>query len=159
MSLKAGRKAPDFNLPDQNGDKHKLSTYKGQWVLIYFYPKDDTPGCTKEACAIRDNWGGFKKLKMQVFGISTDAVKKHAKFVDKYDLPFTLLADEEKKVVNKYGVWGLKKFMGREYEGTFRHSFLIDPDGKIAKVYEKVKPAEHAEEVLADRRALAGTGA
>ena len=159
MSLKAGRKAPDFNLPDQNGDKHKLSTYKGQWVLIYFYPKDDTPGCTKEACAIRDNWGGFKKLKMQVFGISTDPVKKHAKFVDKYDLPFTLLADEEKKVVNKYGVWGLKKFMGREYEGTFRHSFLIDPDGKIAKVYEKVKPAEHAEEVLADRRALAGTGA
>ena len=159
MSLKAGRKAPDFNLPDQNGDKHKLSTYKGQWVLIYFYPKDDTPGCTKEACAIRDNWGGFKKLKMQVFGISTDPAKKHAKFVDKYDLPFTLLADEEKKVVNKYGVWGLKKFMGREYEGTFRHSFLIDPDGKIAKVYEKVKPAEHAEEVLADRRALAGTGA
>jgi peroxiredoxin Q/BCP len=159
MSLKAGRKAPDFTLPDQHGDKHKLSTYKGQWVLIYFYPKDDTPGCTKEACAIRDNWSGFKRLKMQVFGISTDPVKKHAKFVDKYDLPFTLLADEEKKVVNKYGVWGLKKFMGREYEGTFRHSFLIDPDGKISKVYEKVKPAEHAEEVLADRRALAGTGA
>jgi len=159
MSLKAGRKAPDFTLPDQNGDKHKLSSYKGQWVLIYFYPKDDTPGCTKEACAIRDSWSKFKRLKMQVFGISTDPVKKHAKFADKYDLPFTLLADEEKKVVNKYGVWGLKKFMGREYEGTFRHSFLIDPDGKIAKIYDKVKPTEHAEEVLADRRALAGTGA
>ncbi len=155
MNLKAGRKAPDFTLLDQNGDKHKLSQYKGDWVLIYFYPKDNTPGCTKEACAIRDQWSAFKRLKLKVLGISPDPVKKHASFVEKFELPFTLLADEEKKVVNKYGVWGLKKFMGREYEGTFRKSFLIDPDGKIAKVYEKVKPAEHAEEVLADRRALA----
>ncbi len=159
MALSVGRKAPDFTLPDQNGDKHKLSAYRGQWVLVYFYPKDDTPGCTKEACAIRDEWGAFKRLKTEVLGISPDPVKKHARFVEKYDLPFTLLADEEKTVVNKYGVWGKKKFMGREYEGTYRHSFLIDPDGKIAKIYDKVKPAEHAAEVLADRRALGKKGA
>lgn len=154
MTLKAGRKAPTFTLPDQDGERHKLADYKGSWVLIYFYPKDNTPGCTKEACAIRDNWSAFKRLKVAVLGISPDPVKKHASFVAKFQLPFTLLADEEKKVVNKYGVWGLKKFMGREYEGTFRKSFLIDPDGKIAKVYDKVKPADHAGEVLADVRAL-----
>lgn len=154
MNLKTGRKAPDFTLPDQNGDTHKLSSYKGNWVLIYFYPRDNTPGCTKEACAIRDEWKAFKRLKLKVLGISTDPVKKHASFVEKFQLPFPLLADEEKQVVNKYGVWGLKKFMGREYEGTFRKSFLIDPEGKIAKVYEKVKPTEHAVEVLTDLRAL-----
>ena len=150
MTLSVGRKAPDFTLPDQNGDKHKLSSYRGQWVLIYFYPKDDTPGCTKEACAIRDNWAAFKRAKIEVFGVSPDPVKKHARFVEKYELPFTLLADEEKKVVNKYGVWGKKKFMGREYEGTYRHSFLLNPEGKIVKHYEEVDPDEHTAEVLAD---------
>ena len=159
MTLSVGRKAPDFTLADQNGDKHKLSSYRGQWVLIYFYPKDDTPGCTKEACAIRDNWSAFKKAKIEVFGISPDPVKKHARFVDKYELPFTMLADEEKKVVNKYGVWGKKKFMGREYEGTYRHSFLLNPEGKIVKLYDKVKPAEHAGEVLEDQRTLSKEGA
>jgi peroxiredoxin Q/BCP len=155
MTLVSGRKAPDFTLPDQNGDKHKLSSYRGRWVLVYFYPKDDTPGCTKQACAIRDHHAGFARGKIKVLGISVDPVKRHKRFVEKYELPFTLLSDEEKKVVGKYGVWGKKKFMGREYEGTHRMSFLVDPDGKIAKVYTKVKPEAHAEEVLQDRRDLA----
>lgn len=137
-------------LPDQDGVSHTLSDYKGQWVLLYFYPKDDTPGCTMEACAIRDNFPAFGKLQAQVFGVSVDPVAKHKKFAEKYKLPFTLLSDEDKLVVNAYGVWGKKKFMGREYMGTNRMSFLIDPQGNIAKVYEKVKPKEHAEEVLAD---------
>lgn len=152
--LKLGKKAPAFSLPDQDGNVHTLSDYLGKWILLYFYPKDDTPGCTKEACMIRDHWPKFKKLGIQVFGVSVDPVKRHAKFVEKYDLPFTLLADEEKKVVQKYGVWGEKKFMGRTYVGTSRVSYLIDPEGTIAKVYEDVKPAEHAEEVLRDLKRL-----
>ncbi|NQV90170.1 thioredoxin-dependent thiol peroxidase [Candidatus Uhrbacteria bacterium] len=152
--LKQGKKAPAFTLPDQEGVVHKLSSYKGQWVLLYFYPKDDTPGCTKEACMIRDSWPKFKKLGIQVFGVSVDSVKKHAKFAEKYELPFTLLADEEKEVVQKYEVWGEKKFMGRTYMGISRVSYLIDPEGKIAKVYEAVKPAEHAQEVLSDLKKL-----
>lgn len=152
MKLKEGDKAPSFNLPDQKGKKHKLSDYKGKWVLLYFYPKDDTPGCTKEACAIRDVYPKFKKLGIKVFGASADSVAKHEKFADKHDLPFTLLSDEEKKLVKDYGVWGKKKFMGREYMGINRMSFLIDPKQKIAKIYPKVKPADHAEEVLADMK-------
>ncbi len=147
---KVGKKAPGFSLPDQAGEMHSLSEYVGSWVLVYFYPKDDTEGCTKEACAIGDNFPAFKKLKAKVLGISIDSVKSHDKFAKKYKLPFTLLSDEDKKVVNKYGVWGLKKFMGREYMGTKRMSFLIDPKGDILKVYEKVNPVTHAEEVLED---------
>ncbi|HEY4505336.1 MAG TPA: thioredoxin-dependent thiol peroxidase [Candidatus Paceibacterota bacterium] len=154
MKLKTNIIAPDFTLSDQDGKSHKLSDYRGQWVLIYFYPKDDTPGCTKEACAIRDMMPDFKKLKLQVFGISIQDSKSHKKFVEKYDLPFKLLADLDKKVVTKYGVWGKKKFMGREYMGTFRKSFLIDPKGKIAKIYENVKPETHAEEILEDLKKL-----
>lgn len=150
----AGTKAPDFTLPDQGGKEHALSDYRGKWVLLYFYPKDDTPGCTKEACAIRDHYPAFGKLKATVFGVSVDTVAKHKKFADKYDLPFTLLADTEKQVVNAYGVWGKKKFMGREYMGIFRNSFLINPQGNIAKIYEQVKPEQHAEEVLADLDAM-----
>ncbi|MFZ2764097.1 MAG: thioredoxin-dependent thiol peroxidase, partial [Minisyncoccia bacterium] len=142
--------APEFKLPDQDGKEHKLSNYKGEWVLLYFYPKDDTPGCTKEACAIRDSFPDFKKLKIKVLGVCINSVKSHKKFADKYKLPFTILADEEKVVVGKYGVWAKKKFMGREYMGTPRTSFFINPDGKIAKIYEKVKPELHAEEVLGD---------
>lgn len=145
-----GKAAPDFKLPDQNGDMHSLKQYRGQWVVLYFYPKDDTPGCTVEACSFRDNFSALKKLDAAVLGVSTDPAKKHAKFAEKYELPFTLLADEEKKVVGLYGVWGKKKFMGREYMGTNRVSFLIDPKGKIAKKYDPVKPAEHVAEVLAD---------
>ena len=148
--LKQGQKAPLFTLPDQEGKEHALADYQGQWVLIYFYPKDDTPGCTKEACMIRDSWPKFNQLKVQVFGVSVDSSKSHTKFIQKYELPFTLLADEEKKVVEKYGVWGEKKFMGRTYMGTNRMSFLIDPEGKIAKIYTTVKPEEHASEVLKD---------
>ena len=154
IKLSVGNTAPDFTLPDQNGEEHTLSSYKSQWVLIYFYPRDNTPGCTTEACAIRDQFPAFEKLNIQVFGISTDTVKKHANFANKYDLPFTLLADVEQQVVESYGVWGLKKFMGPEFMGTHRMSFLISPKGKIAKVYEKVKPAEHANEVLEDLRAM-----
>jgi len=142
--------APTFTLPDQNGKEHSLEDYKGQWVLLYFYPKDDTTGCTKEACMMRDYFPNFKKADAKVLGVSVDSVASHKKFEEKYDLPFTLLADVEKKVVNEYGVWGKKKFMGREYDGTFRTSFIIDPKGKIAKIYEGVKPEIHAKEVIDD---------
>ena len=152
--LEVGTKAPNFQLPDQGGLTHQLSDYQGQWVLLYFYPKDDTPGCTKEACGIRDVWGDFKKAGIQVFGVSADSVAKHKKFAEKYSLPFTLLSDEEKGMLEAYKVWGKKKFMGREYMGIHRVSYLIDPDGKIAKVYPKVKPAAHAEEVLQDHKEL-----
>lgn len=148
--LKVNERAPDFTLPDQDGKEHKLSDYKGGWVLLYFYPNDDTPGCTKEACIIRDSFPDFKKLKITVLGVSVNSIKSHKKFADKYKLPFTLLADESKVVVRKYGVWAKKKFMGREYMGTLRTSFLINLLGKIEKIYEKVKPELHADEVLSD---------
>ncbi len=154
MKLKQSQAAPAFSLPDQSGQAHALKDYLGQWVLIYFYPKDDTPGCTTEACSLRDNFPKFKKLQAVVLGISVDTVKSHQKFVTKYQLPFTLLADEDKTVVKKYGVWQKKKFMGREYMGIVRNSFLINPKGKIAKIYEGVKPAEHADKVLGDLRVL-----
>lgn len=149
-----GSAAPTFSLPDQDGVTHTLTDYRGKWVLIYFYPKDDTEGCTKQACAIRDADPDFSKLDAVVLGISADSVKSHKKFVEKYQLPFTLLADEEKTVINAYGVWGRKKFMGREYDGILRTSFLIDPEGMIAKVYEKVNTGTHAEMVLTDLRSL-----
>lgn len=153
--LKIGSKAPLFNLPDKDGVMHKLADKKGEWVVLYFYPKDDTPGCTVEACSFRDNLPKFKKLGITVYGVSVDSQKKHQKFSDKFDLPFTLLSDEEKKTVNDYGVWSLKKFMGREYMGILRWTFLINPEGKIAKIYENVKPAEHVEEILKDMKTLA----
>lgn len=148
--LAIGDKAPNFELKDQKGLVHSLKEAKGEWCLIYFYPKDDTPGCTKEACAIRDNFPKFKNLGITVFGVSVDSVKKHEKFAAKFELPFTLLADEEKTMVNDYGVWSKKSMYGREYMGTLRNSFLIDPKGKIAKIYVGVKPDQHAEEVLKD---------
>lgn len=145
-----GQQAPDFTLPDQDGVSHALSSYRGKWVLLYFYPKDNTPGCTIEACMLRDQFENFEKIGAVVLGVSTDSVKSHKKFAEGYNFPFTLLADETKEVVGAYGVFGEKKFMGRTYMGTRRTSFLIDPRGKIAKVYEKVKPPMHASEVLAD---------
>jgi thioredoxin-dependent peroxiredoxin len=157
MTLQTGKKAPQFSLPDQDGKMHALKDYLGSWVLLYFYPKDDTPGCTKEACTFRDNLPKFKKIDVPIFGISVDTVKSHKKFSEKYKLPFTLLADENKEVVEKYGVWQLKKFMGREYMGTVRNSYLINPQGKIAKIYESVKPEKHPEEVLKDIKALTAT--
>ena len=150
MKIKEKGVAPDFKAMDQDGKSHTLSQYKGEWVLLYFYPKDDTPGCTKEAVCIAHMWPNFKKLKIKVFGVSVQNQKSHKKFAEKYDLPFTLLVDEDKKIVSKYGVWAKKKFMGREYMGTLRQSFLIDPKGKVAKIYKDVKPEMHAEEVLED---------
>ena len=133
--------APDFTLPDQNGTVHSLSGYRGQWVLVYFYPKDDTPGCTKEACSFRDNLPNFDKLNVKVLGISADKPESHAKFVNKYGLNFTLLADPNRSAIKSYDAGGLT---------TKRISYLIDPSGHIYKIYPKVKPIEHAEEVLAD---------
>ncbi|MBI4449888.1 thioredoxin-dependent thiol peroxidase [Candidatus Uhrbacteria bacterium] len=155
MPPTTGSTAPDFTLPDQDGKPHALADYRGRWVLLYFYPKDDTPGCTTEACTIRDRYTSFGSSQVVVFGVSTDTTASHKKFVEKYGLPFPLLADPAKKVVRAYGVWGKKKFMGREYEGTKRMSFLIDPKGKVAKIYEDVKPAAHADEVLSDHSSLA----
>lgn len=151
------RIAPDFRLFDQNSELHTLKQYRSQWVILYFYPKDDTPGCTVEACSFRDNFMALKRAGIVVLGVSVDPVKKHAKFVEKYELPFTLLADEEKQVVNLYGVWGKKKFMGREYMGTNRVSFLIDPKGKLVKIYDSVKPNDHVIEVLQDVKNLKST--
>lgn len=150
MKVSVGDAAPAFSLPDQNGITHSLADMRGKRVLLYFYPKDDTEGCTKQACAIKDALPDFKKLGIAVFGISVDSVQSHAKFVKKYGLPFMLLSDESKKVVKKYGVWQKKKFMGREYRGTVRSSFLIDAKGVIEKIYEKVNPATHAADVVAD---------
>ena len=140
--LKVGDQAPDFKLLDQNGDSHTLSDYRGQKVVVYFYPKDDTPGCTKEACGIRDHYSEFDKAKIKVFGISYDDVKSHRKFQDKYNLPFTLLADTDKSVSKLYGTSGLI-FASRE-------TFLIDEKGIIVKIYPKVSVTEHAEEILKD---------
>lgn len=151
IKLKINQKAPEFSLKDQDGKIHTLKDYRGGWLLLYFYPKDDTPGCAKEACAIRDNFPRFKNKKIAVLGVSIDTEKSHKKFAGKYKLPFSLLADEKKEVVKKYGVWGKKTFMGKTYEGTHRMSFLINPEGKIAKIYERVKPETHAKEVLEDR--------
>ena len=148
--LNVGDTAPLFTLPDQDGVEHTLKDYRGQWVLIYFYPKDNTPGCTVEACALRDEFPTFGKLKAKIFGVSADTVASHKKFATKYKLPFTLLADPEKGMLKEYGVWGKKKFMGREYDGITRSSYLINPEGKIEKVYEKVNPLTHADQVLAD---------
>ena len=152
--LSTDSKAPDFTLSDQDGKKHSLSDYHGKWILLYFYPKDNTTGCTKEACGIRDSFQDFGKHNAVVLGVSTDSVKSHDKFAKKYNLPFPILADEEKKVVNLYDVWQKKKMMGHEYMGIVRMSFLIDPKGTIAKIYEKVKPEIHADEVLNDLREL-----
>ena len=149
LKLKEGDKAPPFTVLTNGGGTVSLSDYKGKPVILYFYPKDDTPGCTKEACAFRDHFSAFKKKGAVVLGVSTDPVKSHDKFVEKFKLPFTLLADEDKKIVEAYGVWGEKSFMGRKYMGTFRVTFLIGADGRIKKIWPTVKPEEHAEEVLA----------
>lgn len=144
------QKAIDFTLPDQNGKFHTLSHQRGAWVLLYFYPKDNTPGCTKQACALSDAFPRFQEHTVKIWGISTDSIASHKKFAEKYHLPFTLLADNEKRVVEMYGVWQKKKFMGREYMGTVRTSFLVNPSGEIEKIYSKVNPLTHAQEVLRD---------
>ena len=146
--LKEGSTAPAFKTKDANGEPVSLKDLRGQKVVLYFYPKDDTPGCTKEACSFRDAFSQFKKKGIAVLGVSPDNEASHQKFVTKYKLPFTLLADTDKSIVEAYGVWGEKKFMGRTYMGVHRTTFLIDEKGKIKKIFEKVKPEDHANEVL-----------
>jgi peroxiredoxin Q/BCP len=146
--LKEGDKAPDFTTKDQDGNAVKLSDFKGKKVVLYFYPKDDTPGCTKEACSFRDADAVYNKKGIKVFGVSTDSEKSHQKFISKYQLPFDLLADTEKELVEKYGVWAEKSMYGKKYMGTIRKTFLVGEDGKIAKIFDKVNVSEHADEVL-----------
>ena len=148
MPISANIPAPEFTLRDENGTPHQLSDYRGQFVVLYFYPKDDTSGCTTEACNFRDDYGAYQRAGVTILGVSPDAPEMHTKFKEKYSLPFTLLADEGHKVCDLYDVWGPKKFMGREYQGVLRTTFLIDPEGKIVKVFEKVKPEQHSAEVL-----------
>ena len=150
MSLLAvGTQAPQFTTIDQDGKKRSLSDFKGKKVLLYFYPKDNTPGCTKEACAFRDHFAEFRQLGVEILGVSIDHEKSHHSFVQKYNLPFILLADTDKRLVETYGVWGEKSLYGKKYMGTNRVTYLIDEAGKIAAVFPKVKPGTHAEEILA----------
>jgi peroxiredoxin Q/BCP len=149
LKLKPGDPAPDFTAPTNGGGTVTLSKLKGKPVVLYFYPKDDTPGCTKEACGFRDAWAQFEQKGAVVLGVSTDPVKAHDKFVTKFELPFTLVADVDKQIVQAYGVWGEKTFMGRKYLGTHRVTFLIGSDGRIKNIWPSVKPDEHAAEVLA----------
>lgn len=148
MPLPAGIPAPDFELPDDTNTPRKLSDFRGKNVALYFYPKDDTPGCTKEACNFRDDYSAYERAGVVILGVSPDDVQSHVKFKEKFQLPFPLLADEGHKVCDLYQVWGPKKFMGREYQGVLRTTFLINENGKIVKVFEDVRPAEHSTEVL-----------
>lgn len=147
-------KAIDFNLPDQNGKVHSLSDYKGKWLVLYFYPKDDTPGCTKEACSFRDAASEFKKLGAEIVGISKDSVKSHKKFENKHKLNFTILSDADGKVVDAYNAWGEKKMFGRIFMGILRNTFLINPKGEIVKKYERVDPILSASQILKDLTTL-----
>lgn len=147
-TLNAGDKAPDFSAEDQDGNIINLSDFQGKKLVLFFYPKASTPGCTAEACNLRDNWEQFQKKGYEIVGVSADSKEKQKKFKEKYKLPFPLLADEDKKVINAFGVWGPKKFMGKEYDGIHRTTFVIDEEGNIEDVIGKVKTKEHAEQIL-----------
>lgn len=149
LKLQEGDIAPDFTADTNGGGKVSLSDFKGKNVILYFYPRDNTPGCTLEACAFRDEFAAIRKKGAVVIGVSTDSAKSHDKFAERFKLPFTLVADEDKKIVQAYGAWGPKSFLGKKYQGTYRVSFLIGPDGRIKKVWPAVKPTLHAKEVLA----------
>jgi thioredoxin-dependent peroxiredoxin len=149
LKLKEGDLAPSFTANTNGGGRVSLSDFKEKHVILYFYPRDNTPGCTKEACAFRDEYAAFKKKGAVVLGVSTDSAKAHDGFAEKYQLPFALVADEDKKIVQAYGAWGEKSFLGRKYQGTYRVTFLIGPDARIKKIWPAVKPAEHAREILA----------
>jgi len=150
MPIPSGILAPEFEMLDDMNTLRKLSEFRGKHVVLYFYPKDDTPGCTKEACNFRDDYSAYEKAGVVVLGVSPDSVESHVKFKKKFQLQFPLLADEGHKVCDLYQVWGPKKFMGKEYEGVLRTTFLIDPQGKIKRVFEDVRPAEHSVELLAE---------
>jgi peroxiredoxin Q/BCP len=149
MTLKENSNAPDFKLKDETGKERTLAEFKGKEVVLYFYPKDDTPGCTTEACNFRDDYSDYEKAGVVIVGVSPDSPESHAKFKAKFHLPFSLFADVDHKVCELYGVWGKKKMYGREYDGVIRTTFLISSDGKIGKIFENVKPAEHSKEILA----------
>lgn len=146
--LKEGDKAPEDLGKDENGNPINLQDFRGKKVILYFYPKDNTPGCTMEACNLRDNYASLRKKGYEVVGVSCDTEQKHQNFINKYDLPFTLIADTDKKLVNDYGVWGEKKFMGRTYDGIHRVTFVIDEEGKIEQIINKVKVKEHTNQIL-----------
>lgn len=148
--LKVGDKAPDFNTTDQDGNTVTLSDFKGNKLVLYFYPKDSTPGCTNQACDLRDNYDRLLSKGYKVLGVSADSAKRHKNFIEKNNLPFPLLMDEDKKIINDYGVWGLKKFMGKEYDGIHRTTFIIDEKGIIEDIIEKVKTKEHTAQILAE---------
>ena len=147
-TLKVGNKAPDFSAKDQDGNLHSLKDYKGKKLVVFFYPKASTPGCTAEACNLRDNWEKFKAEGYEILGVSADSQKRQQNFKEKYELPFPLLADEDREVIDAFGVWGPKKFMGKEYDGIHRTTFVIDEDGKIFDVISKVKTKDHASQIL-----------
>lgn len=149
-TLKAGDAAPEFSAKDQDGNVHELKDYKGKKLVVFFYPKASTPGCTAEACNLRDNWEVFQEKGYEILGVSADSAKRQTNFKNKHELPFPLLADEEKEVINAFGVWGPKKFMGKEYDGIHRTTFIIDEEGKIAEVIGKVKTKAHAEQILGE---------
>ncbi|MCS6782902.1 MAG: thioredoxin-dependent thiol peroxidase [Gloeomargarita sp. SKYBB_i_bin120] len=148
--LTVGQPAPPFSLVSGDGQTVTLAQFRGQWVVLYFYPRDNTPGCTKEACGFRDIYPALQQAQAVVIGISTDPPESHVKFSRKYNLPFLLLSDPDGQVARAYGSYGPKKFMGKTFEGVFRHTFLIDPQGQIAQIYRQVKPETHAQQVLAD---------
>ena len=148
MALQVGDVAPDFEVKNQHGEPVKLSDYQGKKVVLYFYPKDDTPGCTAQACSLRDNYDALLKQGYVVLGVSIDNEKKHQKFIQKYELPFPLLADTEHEIVNKYDVWQEKSMYGRKYMGTMRYTFVINEEGKIEDIITKVDTKEHAAQIL-----------
>jgi thioredoxin-dependent peroxiredoxin len=150
MPVSAGIPAPEFEMSDDTGTLRKLSDFRGRNVVLFFYPKDDTPGCTKEACNFRDDYSAYEKAGVVILGVSPDSVESHVKFKKKFQLQFPLLVDEGHKVCDAYGTWGPKKFMGKEYDGVLRTTFLIDTEGNIKKVYENVRPAEHSKELLGE---------
>lgn len=148
MALNIGDKAPEFEGKDQNGSTVKLSDYKGKKVILYFYPKDNTPGCTTQACNLRDNYADLKQASYEIIGISTDSEKSHQNFISKYELPFILIADTDKQIVEQYGVWQEKSMYGRKYMGTMRYTFVIDENGVIQDIVTKVKTADHAKQII-----------
>jgi len=152
-TLQEGDKAPDFKGVDQDENTVQLSDFASRKLILFFYPKDNTPGCTAEACNLRDNYDALRKKGYELLGVSPDSVRKHQNFIKKHELPFPLLADTEKEVLNAYGVWGLKKIMGREYDGVHRTTFIIDEEGKIEKVFKKVKTKAHTEQILEEMEA------
>jgi peroxiredoxin Q/BCP len=148
MSLTEGMPAPPFEGVDQNGNTIRLQDLRGRKVILYFYPKDDTPGCTKEACNLRDNYAALQEAGYTIIGVSADTIESHKKFAEKYKLPFSLLADPEKKIISAYQAWGKKKLYGKEYEGTLRITYIIDENGIISRIIKNVKPEQHASQIL-----------